>query len=320
MAAPDDEILVVDNASPDPQLRIDLTKIAEDDPKMRLLFRNSNSLVNGKVGGLYDGYRDAFEIAIGEKFDYVHIVQGDMQVLWWDSDVLTRAAEIFAADPRCVNIFMCMLSTDKEFDGSLAESKVGTLSRVRDFGLMDLGLYDLDRWKKLDMSFDNDEVEHGTRYLSQGFSVICHPWPTDAPIPWPAVIRKGVQQGTEVRQTKPFLLKPMTSTEVERLKTRNWTWLEDVCVPWGWTCLSPMWTTDVNADYLANRRLEATRCGPFKSIPRFERSGLDSRSWLALFWTQHRPSLWKLFTVVPTREMALRLKKLRGGPSASPAA
>ena len=56
------------------------------------------------------------------------------------------------------------------------------------------------------MHFDNDELEHGKRCLDEGFTVICHPWPTDAQIPWPAVIRQGVQRGREVSLVKPFLL------------------------------------------------------------------------------------------------------------------
>jgi len=307
--APDDEILVVDNASPDQRLRDELTRIADDDPKMRLLLRDSNSLVNGKVGGLYDAYRDAFEIAIREEFDYVHLVQGDLQVLWWDADVLSRAAEIFASEPLCVNIFMCMLSTDWAHHGSLVESSVDKLPRSRDYGLFDLGLYDLDRWRRLGVSFDNDEIEHGTRYRSEGFSVIFHPWPTDAPIPWPAVVRNGVQQGKEVKLVKPYLLKPMTAIGIEQLKARNWTWLEDVCIPWGWTCLTPMWTTHVNPDYLANRRREAKRLGLIKGFPRWERSGLDNASLRSVLLSQYRPSLWKLFIVVPSRELLSRFKR-----------
>jgi hypothetical protein len=307
--APDDDILVVDNASPDERLRNELIRMADSDPRVTLLLRDSNSLVNGKVGGLYDAYRDAFEIANREKFDYVHLVQGDLQVLWWDDDVITRAAEIFAADPLCVNIFMCLLSTDCEFDGHLVESRVDDLSRFREFGLMDLGLYDLDRWRRLGVSFDNDEIEHGTRFLLEGFNVICHPWPTDAPIPWPAVVRNGVQQGREVKLEKPFLLKPMSALAVEELKARNWTWLEEVCIPWGWTCLTPMWTTHANPDYLANRRQEAKRSGLISSIPRWERSGLDHDSLRSVAFSQRRPSLWKLFVVVPFVELISRLTK-----------
>lgn len=303
LVAPNDEILVVDNASPDQHLRDELAMIASGDPKMRLLLRDSNSLVNRKVGGLYDAYRDAFEIAISEEFDYAHIVQGDLQVLWWDSEVVSRAAAIFDANVRCVNIFMCMLSNDKAFDGSLEVSNADGLSRVSDYGLMDLGLYDLRRWKKLGVSFDNDEYEHGNRYLSEGFSVICHPWPTDAPIPWPAVVRNGVQQGREVKPVKPYLLRPLTSTDIEKLKARNWTWLEDVCIPWGWSCMAPMWTTHANADYLANRRQQVVRSGLAKALPRWERSGLDNQSWRSVVKSQYRPSLWRLFVIVPSREL-----------------
>lgn len=308
-AAPDDEILVVDNASPDQRLREDLTTIALDDPKMRLLFRDSNSLVNRKVGGLYDAYRDAFEIAIREEFDYVHLIQGDLQVLWWDSDVMTRAKEIFASDPLCVNIFMCLLPADREFDGSLLESSVDQLPRIREYGLVDLGLYDLERWRDLGVSFDNDELEHGRRYLSLGYKVICHPWPTDAPIPWPAVVRNGVQQGREVTQVKPYLLKPMTASGIAQLKSRNWTWLEDVCIPWGWKCLTPMWTTHANPDYLAARRQEAKRRGLMKSVPRWERSGLDNDSFRSVWLSQYRPSLWKLFVIIPSQEIVSRLQR-----------
>lgn len=307
--APNDEILVVDNASPDQRLRDDLKRIADADPKMRLLLRDSNSLVNGKVGGLYDAYREAFEIAVREGFDYVHLVQGDLQVLWWDDDVLSRAAEIFAAVPLCVNIFTCMLSTDWEFDGTLVDSGVDKLTRIRDFGLLDLGLYDLDRWRRLGVSFDNDEREHGSRYLSEGFSVICHPWPTDAPIPWPSVVRNGVQQGREVKLVKPYLLKPVTPIGIEQLKARDWTWLEEACIPWGWTCLTPMWTTHLNPDYLAHRRREAKRGGLINGFPRWERSGLDNVSVRSILRSQYRPSLWKLFIVVPSRELLTRLKR-----------
>jgi hypothetical protein len=231
-------------------------------------------------------------------------------MLWWDDDVVARATEIFAAAPLCVNIFTCMLSTDWEFDGTLVESGVENLTRIRDFGLLDMGLYDLERWKQLGVTFDNDEREHGSKYLAQGFSVICHPWPTEAPIPWPAVIRRGVQRGREVRSVKPYLLKPMTTLQIEEVKRRNWTWLEDMCIPWGWSCLTPMWTTHLNPDYLAFRRQEARRIGLRKSLPRWQRSGLDGDSLRTLLVSQRRPALFKLFVVVPLREIGKRLRQL----------
>ena len=309
--APDDEILVVDNASPDPDLRMDLAKIAAQDPKTNLLLRDSNDLANGKVGGLYDAYREAFDIAIQEQFDYVHLVQSDMQVLWWDDDVLSRAVEVFASEDRCVNIFMCLLSSDRAFNDELVVTD-GQAPKLRRFGLTDTGLYDLHRWQKYGMSFAGDELEHASKYLSEGFSVFCHPWPTDAQIPWPAVVRRGVQQGREITPVKPFLLKPLSVTAIEELKARNWNWLEDVCTPWGWTCLTPMWTTHLSPDYLANRRQDASRRGLFMSLPHWERRGLESDSWWLVLRSQRRPSLWKLFVVVPVREVKSRLRRRFG--------
>jgi hypothetical protein len=309
MVAPDDEILVVDNASPDQQLRSDLIRIAHDDPKMRLMLRESNSLINGKVGGLYDAYREAFTLALAENFDYAHIVQGDMQIMWWDVDVLDRAAEIFAANPDCVNIFTCFMSSDRKYGDWMERSTPDEPPALRNMGLTDTGLYDLDRWTRLQMSFDNAELEHGRRYFSAGLRVIFHPWPTDAQIPWPAVIRNGIQQGREVTQVKPFLLKPMTVSEIERLKARNWSWLEDVCIPWGWTCLTPMWTTDVNPDYLAIRREVAKRVGLRRSIPRWERRGLDNSTLRLFLSSQSRPPLKELFIDVPAREVMARVRR-----------
>jgi hypothetical protein len=307
--APNDQILVVDNASPDANLRADLISLASEDPHMRLILRESNDLTNGKVGGLYDAYRESFEIALREQFDFVHLVQGDMQVLWWDQDVLSRAEEIFSSNPRCVNIYTCLFSSDRRFDVGLEEFGPERLRRFVEFGLTDLGLYHLERWKSFGMRFDNDELEHGKRCLKEGFTVICHPWCTDAQIPWPAVVRNGHQQGREVAPVKPFLLRPMTSSEIEEMKGRGSTWLEEVCVPWGWTCLSPMWTTHMNPDYLANRRYLASREGFIKSLPRWDRRGLDNGSWRSFLGSQHRPSLWSLLVVVPWRETASRIKK-----------
>jgi hypothetical protein len=306
--APDDEILVIDNASPDPQLRADLTSLSSNDPRMRLILREQNDLTNGKVGGLYDAYREAFEVALGEQFDYVHLVQGDMQVLWWDDDILVRAQEIFSSNPKCVNIYTCLFSSDRRFDVGLEEFGPERRRRFVKFGLTDLGLYDLGRWTKFGMHFDNDEVEHGKRCLDEGFSVICHSWPTDAQIPWPAVVRNGVQRGREVTLVKPFLLKPMTAPEIAEMKTRNSTWLEEVCVPWGWTCLSPMWTTHLNPDYLANRRHQASREGLMKSLPRWDRRGLANDSWRSVLLSQRRPSLWKLLFVIPLGVFVTRVR------------
>jgi hypothetical protein len=307
--APNDEILVVDNASPDAALRVELGCLAAEDPHMRLLLRDTNDLTNGKVGGLYDAYRDAFALAIEEGFEYVHLLQGDMQVLWWDDTVIARAAELFDSNVRCVNVFTCLFTSNRAYSDDLDHSVHHEPTRLRHYGLTDTGLYHLGRWKELEMAFAGDESEHARTYLEQGFTVLCHPWPTDAQIPWPAVVRRGVQSGKEIFPVRPFLLRPLSADAVAELHKRDWTWLEDVCVPWGWTCLKPMWTTDLGPDYWAARRQDAIKHGLLSSRPRWERRGLDGGHRHPFWRQQYRPPLVNLFILVPLRVVISRLTR-----------
>lgn len=311
--APQDDVLVVDNASPDPVLRAELTYLASQSDRMRLLLRSSNDLdLNGKVGSLYDAYREAFDLALGESFDYVHIVQGDMQTLWWDDDVIARAEQIFETWPRCVNVFTCLLTSNRSQSDAIEHLDGSLEPRLRHYGLTDTGLFHLGRWKELGLSFAQSETEHSARYLREGFSVPCHPWPTDAQIPWPAVMRGGRQDGREVICTEPFLLRPLGPPEVAQLKLQPWTWLEDICVPWGWACLTPMWTGDLSTtDYWAARSRDIRARGLRAGWPRWETRGLDKQGhsrWHP-FRYQHRPSLARLCAVVPALEIVRRLRR-----------
>jgi hypothetical protein len=99
--APTDDVLVVDNASNLPALTQELQSIAAREPRVRLLLREDNDTTfNKKVGGLYDAYNAVMEQALRQGYDYVHIMQHDMQLLWWDAAIPQLASEIFAEYPR----------------------------------------------------------------------------------------------------------------------------------------------------------------------------------------------------------------------------
>ena len=85
LMAEDDDILVVDNASNLPELTRELRLIASKEPRVRLLLRDTNDITrNAKVGGLYDAYNEIVSYALSEGYDYLHLMQSDMQLLWWD--------------------------------------------------------------------------------------------------------------------------------------------------------------------------------------------------------------------------------------------
>ena len=192
--APEDDLLVVDNASPSIDLRRALAELAATDDKLEVIFRTVNdTTTNTKVGSLYSAYNAAFEYAISMDYQLVHLVQGDMQTLWWDSDIVHKALALYEAHPKCVNILTMLLPRDNLLMEDVVESGTAGILKVRNYGLIDTGLYHLGRWQEWQVSFGKAERDHGKRYLDAAFEVLCHPWPADAPVPWPPVIRSGVQ-------------------------------------------------------------------------------------------------------------------------------
>jgi hypothetical protein len=300
-----DCLLIIDNASPQPELRAELQRLADADGNTELIMRSANDLqVNRKVGGLYDAYEIAFEHALARGFDLLHLVQGDFQVMWWDDELVRKSWAIYESHPRCVNIQMQIMSRDRMLTEELVTMASG-LVKMRKYGLTDTGLYHLGRWRDLGMRFSTAEQSHAQRYLDEGLEVVRHPWPTDAPIPWPAVIRNGTQKGREVAPGKPFLLRPLTAGQVATLRSAaDGVWLEDWCIPWGWACLTPMWVTDLGSiDYWVLRYRDARRNGLRHALPRLETRGVeraDRRAGLGCY--RHRPSIFRLFVAVPVRE------------------
>ena len=149
----EDPLLVVDNASPEPALRDGLAQRAADHGRLQVHRRERNEIEhNGKVGGLYNAYRLVFAHAIDAGFEYLHLLQGDMQLLWWDEEALRAGIELFDRYPNCVNVFTLALSVDKALTDEVVGGENGG-QVLRKYGLTDTGLYDLRRWRCLGMEF-----------------------------------------------------------------------------------------------------------------------------------------------------------------------
>lgn len=308
--APDDDVLVVDNASPERQLIDDLRELAAVEVRVNLLLRPTNEIsANGKVGGLYLAYGEAFDYALARDYDYVHILQSDMQLLWWGAEFMDQAASLYQEFPHCVNIHTMALSRDKALTDELAPTqREGTMS-LRGFGLTDTGLYDLARWREREMTFHASERSHATHYAAQGLVVLCHPWPSDAQIPWPAVIRGGRRRGREVTSSAPLLLRPLSPETIKRVTSvPDRAPLEDVCLPWGWLCLSPMWTTGLESiDYYVLRYRDLRRNRLKAARPRLVGEGRGPLRLRLLL--PHRPSFALLLVLQPLREVRRRLRR-----------
>jgi hypothetical protein len=309
-SAPADPLLVIDNASPDEELRNELRRMADEDCNVELILRTANDVTcNRKVGSLYSAYEIAFERAKARGFDLLHLLQGDFQMMWWDADLVARSGEIFDEHPSCMNIQMQFLSRDTVLAEELAPSG-GGLTKLARYGLTDTGLYHLGRWQARSMRFGINEQGHAKHYLGEGHEVICHPWPTDAPIPWPAVMRGGSRHGREVPLRKDYLLKPLSPEQVTNVKSApGRIWLEDAAIPWGWVCATPMWVTSLDTiHYWVLRYRDARQNGLRHVLPRPELRGItgeDRRGLIRIY--RYRPSLFQLFVAAPVREVVRRL-------------
>jgi hypothetical protein len=303
----DDDIIVVDNASSLPELTRVLHSIAASEPRVRLLLRETNDTSrNSKVGGLYDAYNEVVSYALQQGYDYLHLMQNDMQMLWWDKSVMRRAREIYAEFPECVNI--CMIAQPRYsllFSDNLEYVKP-ELAYLRDYGLTDTGLYDLDRWRSIDMRFLHSEKAHSKKYLTQGLRVFFHPLPTVGLVPWPAVVRGGRVRGREIRSKQKFLLRPLTPSEISQVKeTTEPIPLEDFAIPWGWSCLTPYWVTDLRTiNYWVYLYRDIRSGGLRAAWPRWERRGLPVGA--SRHQVQRRPRLGLLPVIVQPLWYALR--------------
>ena len=319
--APSDPLLVIDNASTHRGLRRALRQIEAEDDLVEVVLRGSNDTrLNGKVGELYLAYAEAFAAATARGYDLLHLVQADFQVLWWDDELVARSLALFEAHPRCVNLFTQLLSRDVELAETLVPSSTPGVLALRGYGLTDTGIYHLERWRRFGMRFDADETLHAARYLRDGYEVLCHPWPVDAAIPWPSVVRGGVERGREVRRREAFLLRPLDDAAVVRLKAAHPPGRhEDFAIPWGWLSLAPVWATDADAlGYWVLRYRQARRDGVAAALPRLDRRGVPAGSWLWLLLTyQHRPPLGRLFLMAPLKAAWRRWKGRRAPATAS---
>lgn len=291
---PESELLVVDNASPQPALRATLKRRAAADPHMEYVLREDNALDSEKVGALYAAYRMAFDTAEQRGFRFVHLLQGDMQVLWWDADARGKLAELYRRHPNCVNVHTRAFSSDRALMGDIAWDEAIGATVIPHYGVTDTGVFHLGRWRSAGMRFLSSEEETAAAALDKGLVTVVSPWPTEVPVPWPAVVRHGRQVGREVRTAKPFLCRPLDAASVAAVKQASvpvpW---ETLCTPWGWWCLAPMSETDLSHWYYLNYRRHALRRHGWRGgRPRWVTGGLDHR-WDVLR-TPHRPSVMAL--------------------------
>ena len=173
-----DDILVVDNASNLPALTDELRSVAEREPRVRLLLRDTNDISrNGKVGGLYDAYNEVVSYALREGYDYLHIMQHDMQTaLVGRERYAVRQGDLRGVPGVREYLHVRAAALLLRLSGNLEYVKPN-LACLQDYGLTDTGLYDLERWRRLTCAFSTARPRTRRNTLTKGYAVFLHPTP-----------------------------------------------------------------------------------------------------------------------------------------------
>ena len=291
---PTSALLVIDNGSPQAGLRRALEERAAREPQTEARAARHERAGEREGGRAVRRLPAGLRLAAGEGFRYVHLLQGDMQCMWWDRDARAKLAELYHRHPACVNVHTRALSSDRTLMGDLVVDVLSGDATLPGYGMTDTGMVDLRRWEEHGMRFLRSEEETAALAAAKGLEVVVSPWPTEVPVPWPAVVRSGRQVGREVQAGKPLLCRPLGHADVAAIKAAAYpvAW-EEMCVPWGWSCLAPMSETDLsNWYYLNYRRRAVQRHGWRAGRPRWVVRGLDRRR--DLVTAPHRPSVMRL--------------------------
>jgi hypothetical protein len=229
----------------------------------------------GKTGSLYHAYSAGLDIAQSLSACYLNIVQNDMQLLWWDDEILSRYLDIFESVDNCLFVqtgFVRFGSHPDIYDERLLPetTRSGHAFHVdRTNGWSDWGLFDLNRLKKYSITLDGYEHSLSARLRHLGFVTPYPNIPITAPIPWPATIRGSLILGKELEYKGTPFLAPRRADALHLLKTKRHDTLfqEDWIVSNNWWSLEPIWATDPNPEYITIRRqLDSSRRRPLRWV------------------------------------------------------
>lgn len=258
------DLLVVDDASADPVQHGVLDTLERGD--VRVLRRERRP--GGLHGGLYDGLNDAVDFALAEGYEFLQLVQDDMQFMWHDPDLEARLERVFAAkDVVQVSpvFFKGVLAAD--MPSRLAPEPATGCYRVPSYGMSDTGFVRLDLVHAEEFRFGPSENDVSSFWRRRGYALHVLATPFLAWLPFPDQLSP---LSAPRRSPRPLYLEPMDGGAVSRLTSRELEEIpfhEDHCRPWGWSCLAPYWFTRLGPEYF-RRALRGARPSPPRWVER----------------------------------------------------
>jgi hypothetical protein len=225
--------------------------------KNKVFFKKIYSRKSGKTGSLYDAYNYALKLCKDSNYDYLNIIQNDMQLLFWNNNLIQLIDELFKKNKNTLqiitgfrfkgvgqNIYKQLSNKKKIYLKTLKKRK--NIFYSDSYGIADWGIINLNRAYKSKLFFEKNETYMSSEYRKRGFVNLYIPTPFVGVLPWPAAARKGKVVGIPHTLTNDnLLLKSVTKNLYNNLVNyNNELWQEDWLKPFGWYALNPCCYTD----------------------------------------------------------------------------
>lgn len=247
-----------------------------------------------RTGSLYEANNMALDYA-RSKYDFVSFVQADMQLMWWDSAIVSKSRALLASigDQPEVSFYTQLPILGKHPSPYEQWRRDEDLSVYRTHGHVDVCLLPIFGNYNSKFSFVGTEEELSIRRSAEGAILFLHPFPYLAPIPFPTTLRdhKRAPENNSNRTRIP-LLKVRREFAIDfQAEESHPISMEQSVSPNGWSCLFPYWPSDTESGTWFSRRLEfSKRYGQsfFAVIGRSEKvrlfpTSVFSPGWRALF-------------------------------------
>lgn len=223
-----------------------------DSKKVTFILRQNEQ--KARTGSLYDAYNEAIDFALF-RYRYISFIQADMQMMWWDDQIIARCDEAMSNTNSASGSKLCFYTQlpvrGKRLDYyAIWRDESGASTRLIP-GAVDVGLYPLAEIFGDGFRFTGSEREFSDASAQRGVNTILHPFPFLAPIPFPQTIRSR-NRGL-ARKNLPGVPGQILKIAQDAFDTGDFSqdsfhpfWMEDVVDPDGWDCLTPYWPSDTS--------------------------------------------------------------------------
>ena len=259
-----------------------------DNSRLTLISR-PNDPTNLRVGGLYGAYNLAMQIS-AEKYEFVNIMQSDMQLMLWDRNVEAEIESMFSYSNDKSRRIVCISTAfpcrgkflAPQYDSMLVSER-SLPFQYTNSGMADVGVWSSKEFARSDLAFLGTEGTMQSELSARGFILPVLSTPIVAFVPWPAVVRRGKirgrQSNIDLAERRLLVLRKEPPNEQGSAVP----WMENSVFPNGWTTLFPYWPTAIDQLKWLQRRADACFELGIPHSSSVGSSGALASSWKALW-------------------------------------